>query len=311
MSSNTLRKVIQEKFTFWLEHNLDVLVSGGHGCGKTATMLAFFASNNLTLGKEIAYFSVGLGEFVGDVLQARVVYFDDLADEKAMRVASELIGLRLWKGEKVSAPVWGCLFETEPQENCGVDNPFAISVWLPNRPHPGNFSDFPESMSKAALEWHESIPSEEVRAMVSPRRLRLALDVLQAKGDIRDVLPMEANVSKLITTINLGPIAERLDELCKSNDTAQIKVFLANDNTMTSAMKYIVESDSLMAVFLPHLSNEQLASLMTTDDRIFRYIVTHLEVPVFKQVCDEIVKAGVAHRLVKKIRRCLQEQRRQ
>jgi len=181
-------------------------------------------------------------------------------------------------------------------------------VEVPYRPNADWFrGEYGQRVGDAAIQWWDDL-GEEDKNRVSPRRLQYALDVYRERGDMRDVLPANINVSKLTTALNTGPITEKLEALMKSKDVAEARTFLNNENNYTAAMKFIPKSETLTAHFIPLLSKEKMAALMNDDDKTCNYIIANTDkVPVFKAVCKEIMNANTNVRLNKKIRRALTE----
>ena len=164
-----------------------------------------------------------------------------------------------------------------------------------------------QRLADSAIGWWDELNDEE-KAKVSPRRLSYALDVFKAHGDLRDILPISCNVSKLNTALNQGPITERLEELLTKKDREGAKKFLENENNFASAMKHIPQSATLMEFFMPLMTKEKLASLMDTNEKLGSHIISNIDsVDVFHAVCKEIMTANLNPRLVKKIRRALTE----
>ena len=125
---------------------------------------------------------------------------------------------------------------------------------------------------------------------------------------MRDVLPVNSNVSKLTNSLNQGPMTEKLDMLKKSGDAQEARTFLQNENNYASAMKYISKSETLMEYFVPLLPKEKLGVVMNEDDKLCNFIISQADkVPNFKSACKEIIDANTNARLAKKIRKALQE----
>jgi hypothetical protein len=159
----------------------------------------------------------------------------------------------------------------------------------------------------SAIQWWEELP-EDQKNHVSPRRLQYALDMYINKGDVRDVLPINVNASKLSSILNSGPIIEKLEALYKSKNADDANAFLANENNYTSAMKLITKSETLMSYFIPLIPKEKMSKEMAEDDKICRHIIGNLDkVPIFKSACKEILQAKSNDRLCRKIKRALTE----
>jgi hypothetical protein len=185
---------------------------------------------------------------------------------------------------------------------------YHVIVEVPYKPNTEWFREkYGQRIADAAIQWWEDLPEKE-KNRVSPRRLQYALDIYQERGDMRDVLPITSNVSKLYTTLNTGPITEKLEALMKTKDAQDARNFLSNENNYTAAMKFIPKSETLTAYFIPLLPKEKMAALMNDDDKICNYIINNSDkVPVFQSVCKEILHANTNVRLAKKIRRALTE----
>lgn len=185
---------------------------------------------------------------------------------------------------------------------------YHVTVEVPYKPNTDWFRDrYGIRVADAAIQWWEDLQQEE-KNRVSPRRLQYALDIYQERGDMRDVLPITSNVSKLSTALNTGPITEKLEALMKTKDAQEARNFLQNENNYAAAMKFIPKSETLTAYFIPLLPKEKMAVLMNEDDKICNYIIGNSDkVPVFQSVCKEILHANTNVRLSKKIRRALTE----
>lgn len=183
---------------------------------------------------------------------------------------------------------------------------FHIKVEVPYRPNVDWFRHtYGKQIADSAIDWWDQLPDTE-KKLVSPRRLQYALDVYTAKGDVRDVLESSTNVGKLISNLNSGPITDRLTELMKNRDAQETRTFLQNENNFAAAMRYIPKSEAMMSYFLPLCSKEKIAALINEDDNILNHVINKSEeVPLFIQVCKQIMDTSGNNRVAKKIRRAL------
>lgn len=318
------------KLAFWQAKGKNVLLVGLQGVGKTQIIRESLEKNEYKFGESAAYYSTHAGDFVGDPSTAQVIVFDDLNDPQAQKAAHEIISLKVWKGKPVTAFVWASYtnhmkkVETKLPDARGqyrertdyewveapelVHNLFEVVVEVPYKPDAQWFTDkFGKRATDAILQWWEELP-EDLRYEVSPRKLCQALSMWEQRGDMRDVLPVTSNVSKLCQLLNTGPLTEKLDSLAKSKNEAEARSFLANENNCQAALKYIPKTDEYMAFFLPLLPQEKLA-VMLEDDKASNYIISNAnKVEAFKNVCRAVLEANAKTRLVKKIRRSLAEQ---
>jgi len=185
---------------------------------------------------------------------------------------------------------------------------FHITVMVPYKPSATWFIQrFGDRVAKAAISWWDELSDEE-KGKVSPRRLEYALNLWEVKGDIRDVLPVSSNVTKLGQVLNVGPASDKVEEFYKAKDTTAARLFLSNENNYNSAIRYITDSETLMEFFLPLLNKEKLSVLMSSNDRACRFICARGgQYPHFQAVMKDILNANQNKKLVKRIRKALTE----
>ena len=194
--------------------------------------------------------------------EVEALFFDEFnrSPKKVRNAVMELIQFKSINGMKFPKlkVVWaainpddedeaaaGLTYDVEKLDPAQSDR-FHIKVEVPYKPNAEWFRQkYPPRIVDAAIQWWDEL-SEENKDLVSPRRLEYALDMYEERGDMRDVLPVNSNVSKLTSSLNQGPITEKLDALKKANDAAETRSFLQNENNYSAAMKYISKSESFM-----------------------------------------------------------------
>lgn len=253
----------------------------------------------------------------GDI---EALFFDEYnrSPKKVRNAVMELIQFKSINGMKFPnlRLVWAAInpdddedetYDVERLDPAQADR-YHVTVEVPYKPNTDWFrEEYGQRVADAAIQWWEDL-GEDDKSRISPRRLQYALDIYRERGDMRDVLPITSNVSKLTTALNTGPITEKLENLMRAKDVSEARNFLQNENNYTAAMKFIPKSETLMAFFLPLLPKEKMAALMNDDDKTCNYIIANSDkVPVFKAVCKEIMNAQTNMRLGKKIRRVLTE----
>jgi MoxR-like ATPase len=183
---------------------------------------------------------------------------------------------------------------------------FHVFVPVPYKPNVEWFREiYGKKISDAAVQWWEELEDKDE---VSPRRLQYALDTYLKKGDMRDVLPLSSNVSKLLNALSSGPIMDRLESFLSNDQKDEARNFLLNENNFSSAIKYIVKSNNLMSYFLPLVPKEKISVLLSQNDSTSSFIVNNsIKIPIFKEVCEEVVRANTNSSLVKKIRKYFTE----
>ena len=252
--------------------------------------------------------------------EVEALFFDEYnrSPKKVRNAVMELVQFKSINGMKFPnlKIVWAAInpdddaeetYDVERLDPAQADR-YHVTVAVPYKPNAEYFrKKFQPRIADAAIQWWDELNDEE-KNLVSPRRLEYALDIYTERGDMRDVLPLTANCSKLSSVLNSGPITEKLEALLASKDVAEARAFLLNENNYTQAMKYIPKSPTLTSYFIPLLPKEKMASLMNDDDATRNYIIANTDkVPVFKDVCREILNAGTNARLAKAIRRALTE----
>ena len=334
---------LKTKMQSWIQNNQNVLFIGKHGIGKTSLVKQAFneaklnwlyfsaatmdpwcdfigvpkeASENIN-GQSINYLKlVRPRAFATGEVQA--LFFDEFnrSHKKIRNAVMELIQFKSINGEKFPnlKIVWAAInpYEVELYDVEKLDLPqldrFQVHYRLPYKPDYEYFKEkYGVKSAKAAIEWWNELEDEE-KENVSPRRLDYALETYNFKGDLRDVLPVTSNVSKLITALYSGPITETIEQLMKTKDKNEAKSFLSNENNFHSAIKYILQSPTMMKFFLPVLSKEKISSLVCEHDVVINFILKNInEENIFLDVCNDILKANQNHNIIKKIRKTLTE----
>jgi len=252
--------------------------------------------------------------------EVEALFFDEFnrSQKKVRNAVMELLQFKSINGEKFPnlKIVWAAInpdddenktYDVEKLDPAQEDR-YHIHATIPYSPNIEWFRNkFGRRLADSAIGWWKEL-TPELQNVVSPRRLEYALNMFQLNGDIRDVIPHEAGVSKLANALNTGPISERLSELMENNDIGGSRAFLSNENNFSAAIKFITESDTLMNFFMPLVSKEKIASSMANNAKIRKHIITNSDkIPIFMNVCDEILNAGTDKKTAQEIRRTLQQ----
>lgn len=246
------------------------------------------------------------------------VFFDEFnrSHKKTRNAVMELLQFKSINGKPFPnlKVIWAAInpdddgiYDVEPIDPAQMDR-FQVTVAVPYKPSMSWFEkEFGIEIARGAISWWEDLPQEE-KDKVSPRRLEYALQMHQKKGDIRDILPVTCNVMKLQQTLQSGPASKRVEELLRTKDVPASRLFLSNENNYNSSIRFIMETDEMMAFFLPLLSKEKLGVLMSTQDKVCRFICSrHAQYPVFTQVMRDILTANQNKVLVKKVRKTMHD----
>lgn len=255
-------------------------------------------------------------DFATDSVEA--LFFDEFnrSPKKIRNAVMELIQFKSINGKKFDnlKIVWCAInpdddeqlkYDVETLDSAQIDR-FQISVKIPYEPNADWFrAKYGQRIADSAILWWKEL-DEATKQLVSPRRLQYAVDCFIAKGDPRDVLPIQSNVSKFVSSLRNGPITEIMEELVKSNNRMEAKNLLENENFYSGALPHIIKSDTLQKFFVPLMPPEKIVSLMSENDKICNHIIQNLDkVSVYHKSCKEILKANIDASLVKKLRRAL------
>jgi len=299
--------ITDAKLDFWIKNGLNVLFSGRHGVGKTAVIMEAFNRNKLnwkyfsasTMDPWVDFIGVPKaakdekGSFLDLVLprefrddEIEAIFLDEYnrAPKKVRNAVMELIQFGSINGRKFNKLkiVWVAVnpeddddleYDVEPLDPAQRDR-FHIQCDIPYRCSKAYFNKkFGSSVSKAAIEWWESLPAAAQR-MVSPRRLDYALDIHKLKGDIRDVLDQSTGVSKLLTYLETGPVKESLEKFMSGNLLDEAKKWLANENSYAAAAEIIGNKKKYFEFFLPLLGDEKIALMLHSYPKNVRLALT-------------------------------------
>jgi hypothetical protein len=327
------------KLDFWIKNNYNVLFVGRHGVGKTACVSEAFSRNNLKwkyfsastmdpwvdfigvpkeklttnkAGEQISYLDlIRPLEFQTDEIEA--LFFDEFnrAGPKIRNAVMELIQFKSINGKKFNnlKLIWAAINpENDETAKYDVDtldpaqeDRFHVKIELPYEPYYDYFKNtYGKRYAESAISWWKKLPVE-IKNKVSPRRLDYALNIYNNSGDMRDVLPHESNVSKLITELTYGSISKKLKEVFDKKDIVEAKKFISSENNYSACIEEISDNFEYMGLFIPLLEKEKIASLMSGNKKILDYVTSNGQ--KFNDVLVDIIKAGQNNLLIKKIKK--------
>lgn len=324
-------------FDFWIENNLNVLLRGKHGVGKTAMVVDAFERNNL----KYKYFSastmdpwvdfIGVPkektddngnsyldlvrpqEFQDDEVEA--IFMDEFsrAHKKVRNAVMELIQFKSINGRKFKnlKIVWAAINPEDDEEfNYDVDaldpaqeDRFHVHIEVPYKPDITWFREnFGTQLANSAVSWWNELPPN-VQTKVTPRRLEYALKVYGANGNLRHVLPTSSNVSKLMRVLTDGPIEEKLVALAARKKLAEARDFIKTENNYRDGLPYIIKSKKLRNFFVPLFANEKLSNLMATETDVYKLAVDRIKSKdqKFTNIAKDIVTANQNKKLAKQL----------
>lgn len=313
----------KNKLIFWAQNNLNVILVGEHGTGKTAQVKETFDEvfpgkwryfSGATLDPWVDFIGtpkerfdehgvpyldlVRPKEFATDSIEA--IFMDEYnrSHKKVRNALMELIQFKSINGRKFHnlKVVWAAVNPDTEEDIYDVDKAdpaqldrFQIRVEVPYLPDPKYFNKKFGEIGLTAIEWWEGLP-KEMQKKVSPRRLDYALDVYNINGDIRDVLDKETNPAKLKNMLGEGSFVKQLDSLYKARDYEKAKEFLKNENNYANCINDILKKNVYKDFFLPQLSKEKLIALATEKYPVLMFVV-------HKSPDSRVLKEVVLHML--------------
>lgn len=269
----------QKKLSLYLKNNLNVLLEGAHGVGKTAVIKEVFE----TAGLKWKYYSAATMDpwidFIGvpktvidtdgsEVLElvkpkdlahdeVEALFFDEFnrAPAKVMNAVMELIQFQSVNGKKFNnlKVVWASINPYTEDGTYNVENidpaildRFHINIKVPYELDAGYLFKTYGAYSKPFVKWWNELP-KELKFKISPRRLDYAIKISQLGGDLLDVIPRESNIKKLHTLINENQENMVIEKIFNLNSEDRSK-FFTFENTERFAQRVLKEKNGITLV---------------------------------------------------------------
>lgn len=328
------------KLKFWIDNNLNVLLIGEHGTGKTARVKQAFDQ----AGLKWLYFSastldpwvdfIGIPKEVQDEKgnkyielirpkpfaedEVEAIFLDEFnrSPKKVRNAVMELLQFKSINGKKFNnlRIVWAAInpddvkiegtdefeYDVEKLDPAQKDR-FEIHVDVPFKPDKGYFiKKYGEDLAENAIDWWNDL-DQKARRLVSPRRLDYTLNVYIKGGDIRDVLPANVNVSKLITELKNGSYVKLMKAVFAQKNVDEGKKFMAVRNNYDNTIARILKSEDMIRFFVPCLKEEDLINLMTNDNKIYKHVIDNLD--KYNEVVKSILDVDNNSKLSKRLKK--------
>jgi len=294
-----------EMIDFWIKNNLNVLVFGRHGVGKTSIMLDGFKRNNVKFMQFSAATMDPWVDFVGvpqksedekgsylELIRPKAfrdneieaLFFDELnrSHKKVRNAVMELIQFKSINGKSFPnlRMIWAAVnpdndndlkYDVESLDGAQEDR-FQVHIEIPYKPYVPYFREkYGKEATQSLVNWWNDL-SEEMKLQVSPRRLEYALQMYKAGGKLEHVLPPTSNVSKLEYSLINGWPVETYRKLKAEGNEEKIKSWLGDENNY-SAVKDLIISRPEECLHL--LSEENICSLLYISSRVMEYVFSN------------------------------------
>jgi len=307
VNKNYVTLPTEKNLDFWVEKEQNVLFIGHAGVGKTSMIVETFKRNNL----KYRYFSASTMDpwvdFIGvpkemkdangpylDLVkpkdfrddEVQALFFDEFnrSHKKVRNAVMELIQFKSINGRKFPnlKIVWAAInpddandedttYDVEPLDDAQRDR-FHIQIELPYKPCERYFNSvFGEDHTVAAIEWWNGL-DKKTQLRVSPRRLETVLKYHNMGGNIRHVLPPDANIAKLENVLKNGSPTKKLEQLLALNVAADIKKWLADENNFSCVKETICDDTELMKKCFPHIQDEKITTLISSQKKAQKFI---------------------------------------
>lgn len=320
-------KLNDELLDQWVQTEVNVLLIGEKGVGKSHHILNTFKRNNL----KYAYFSGAtldpwihllgipkakttddgkekmefvLPENLDDDVEA---IFCDEWNRTNKVVRNALLELQQFKsinGRKFPKlkMVWGAVNppkgEDEEAADYDVDeldpaqlDRFHIIVELPNTPDKKYFvKKYGAYHGKILVEWWHEQPKDALK-ILSPRRLDYVGECFKKGLDVRYLLPVSSNVKELVQRMSRDETEEMNRMILENPTDEEMKVFLADEKNFLKYKKVLTGQKYWN--FLKYASKEFLTEEIKTNDKFAEFAMYRslLKDSTYRAVFAEITKS--------------------
>lgn len=301
------------KLDFWVSRHYNVLLEGVHGVGKTTIVADTVRRNKLrgaffsgaTMDPFIDFVGVPVqittpdGSKVIELIRPRsivdldpeIIFIDEFnrSHPKVRNAVMELIQFKSINGHKFGnlKMVWAAInpdsddpdtpgvYDTDRLDPAQRDR-FEIHYTVPAECDRDYFGrKYGQENALAAIEFWRTLP-EDIQKLISPRRLDYAMKVWRDGGDVKDVLPRGANISRFLANLKAGPSSTALDGLV-GKPASTIAAFLADDNNYTRVRIELFTKKKFREELLPYAPMEKIAAQLAGENRLRRRVLRSVE----------------------------------
>lgn len=331
-----------ERLKKHFECEMNVLLVGEHGVGKTSIIKQVFEDEGLILNESWLYFSgstldpwvdfIGIPKEVeyngkkcieivppkafADEGKIQAIFIDEFnrSPSKIRNALLELCQFKSINGRKFPnlKVVWAAInpedenntYDVERLDPAHKDRFHANQIVVPYACDMEYFKGkYGEDVASASISWWNALP-ELIKKQISPRRLDYALHFMSKGIPLEDILPKDSNISKLRQDISNGPVDKKLSKLFETKNFKEAKLFLNVENNYLSAIKIIDGNKKYMEFFIPLLKKEKICLLISDDNMASSdFILSNKDNNTeFKSAIESILTASANPKALMKIR---------
>lgn len=314
-------KLTQNKMDIWIKFNMNVMLIGEKGVGKSSQIINAFDKNNL----KWAYFSgatldpwtdlIGIpkpittekGTIIEYVRPANLsddieaIFCDEFnrAHKKVKNALMELIQFKSINGRKFPnlRIVWAAINPDDEESNYDVEtiDPAQLDRFhvIVNIPYEADKKYFTEKYTntigtQAVLWWQQQ--SDVIKKQISPRRLDYAVKGYLDGVDISDILPKTANLAMFRKMMNMNPTEVRFNSAALNNDYVTMESILNDDSSFQEIKKFILGEEKFYIHISTLMHNEKLSALFKEFKKFSDWVRIHQTIGKNKEILDEINK---------------------
>jgi len=276
---------------FALTNNLNVLLKGRHGVGKTHMVIDLFQRKQL----KYMYFSAATMDpwvdFIGipkeahdekgqylEIIRPKVfrddeveaLFFDEFnrAPSKVRNAVMELIQFKSINGRKFNnlKVIWTAINPDDDQEESydverldgAQTDRFQLQLDIPYEPFVPYFKEKFGNLGIIGTNWWAS-SNKETQRCISPRRLEYLLDTYKNGGDLKWIAPSNVNITQLQALLmEEDTVPNKMAAIFRDKDTIKGQEFLMNENNFEQAINLIANSPEYQEFFIPLMIDEKL-----------------------------------------------------
>jgi len=312
----------------WVKTEVNVLLIGEKGVGKSHQIIDTFRRNNLkyayfsgaTLDPWIHLLGIPKAKVMSDGKEKMEFILPENLDDDVEAifcdewnrtnkvVRNALLELQQFKsinGRKFPnlKMVWGAVNPPKGEEEDAADydvdeldpaqlDRFHIVVELPNEPDIKYFRQkFGDYHGKVLVDWWKEQPKDALK-ILSPRRLDYVGECFKKGLDVKFLLPVSANVKELVKKLSLDEKEELVNQLLSNPDEEGMKVFLSDEKNVLKYKKRLKEHR--MWNYWKYVKKELLAEEIKTDENFENFAIyqTLLKEQIYRDVFVEFAKSN-------------------